>query len=94
MIYNMLDHIEQNRDYTGLPEDRLIGTEEVIVPFHVIKYRLRDGSGSQVKEGMTIYCQINVFLVDGTQIVSSKGSKVTKFLIGRKRLINGLELGL
>lgn len=43
---------------------------------------------------MTINCFVNIFLIDGTQISSSKGSKVTKFLLGRKRLISGLELGL
>jgi FKBP-type peptidyl-prolyl cis-trans isomerase len=72
----------------------LVGIEEVIVPFHIVKYRLRDGSGSKVQEGMTIYCLANIFLIDGTQIVSSKGNKVTRLLLGRNRLIKGLELGL
>ena len=43
---------------------------------------------------MTLYTLTNIFHVDGTQVVSSKGNRVTKFLIGRKRLIRGLELGL
>jgi hypothetical protein len=85
-----MDHIEQNRDLCGLPEERLVGTEEVIIPYHVVLYRLRDGSGTQVKPGMTVYCIMNVFLIDGTQIVSSRGNKVTKMLIGRNRLIKGL----
>jgi hypothetical protein len=86
----MLDHIEQNRDFAGLPEDQLVGEEEVVVPYHVVKYRLREGSGSRVAEGMTLYCLVNVFLIDGTQIASCKGNKVTKFLLGRNRLIKGL----
>ena len=43
---------------------------------------------------MTLYTLTNIFHVDGTQVVSSKGNRVTKFLIGRKRHIRGLELGL
>ena len=44
-IYIMADQYEQNRELTGLPEERLLGIEEIIVPFHVVTYCLRDGSG-------------------------------------------------
>ncbi len=64
------------------------------MPFHVVKYCLRDGSGATAEPGMTLFTLTNIFHIDGTQIVSSKGNRVTKFLIGRKRLIRGLELGL
>jgi len=43
---------------------------------------------------MTLYCLVDIFLIDGTQIVSSKGNKITKYLFGRNRLVSGLELGL
>ncbi len=32
-----------------MPKDRIIGTEEIIVPFQIIKYVLRDGSGDYVE---------------------------------------------
>jgi FKBP-type peptidyl-prolyl cis-trans isomerase len=72
----------------------LVGKEDVVVPYHIVKYSLREGSGSTVQEGMTIYCLLNVFLIDGAQIVSSRGNKVSRLLLGRNRLIRGLELGL
>jgi hypothetical protein len=71
-----------------------LGKEEIVVPFHVVKYCLRDGCGAKAEPGITLYTLTNIFHIDGTQIVSSKGNRVTKFLIGRKRLIKGLELGL
>lgn len=43
---------------------------------------------------MTLCCLLDIHLIDGTQIVSSKGNKVTKLLFGRNRLIKGLEIGL
>lgn len=47
-----------------------------------------------MRSGMNIICYVNIYLIDGTQIVTSKGNKITKYLIGRNRLIKGLEIGL
>jgi FKBP-type peptidyl-prolyl cis-trans isomerase len=89
-----MDYLEQNRELFGLPEERLVGREQVVLPYQIIKYCLREGSGGQVQPGMTLSCYLNVFLIDGTQIVSSRASKVTRLLFGRNRLIRGLETGL
>lgn len=75
-------------------EEKLIGAEEELVPFHIVRYCLREGSSEAVSPGMTIFCLVDIFLSDGTQIVSSKGNKITKYLFGRNRLIRGLEIGL
>ena len=64
----------------------------MLVPNHLIKYMLREGGGPEVKPGMTIHCIVNVFLIDGTPLI--KGTKITKYLYGRNRLIEGLEVGL
>lgn len=85
-----MEYLEQNRELFGLPEEKLVGKEEILLPYQVIKYCLREGSGTRVQAGMTIFCYLNVFLIDGTQIVSSRGNKVSRMLFGRNRLIRGL----
>ncbi len=65
-----------------------MGKEKVIVPFHVVKYCLREGGGASVEPGMTIFCVNNIYLIDGTPVV--KANRITKYLLGRNRLIKGL----
>jgi hypothetical protein len=90
MIYDSLE----NQSYVPKQPEFIIGIEEVIIPYHLVKYRYREGGGSPIQFGMTAYCLVDIFLVDGTQIAHSKNNKITKFLYGRNRLIRGLELGL
>ena len=85
------DHELQQRSFAC---DNYPVEEKVIVPFHVIKYILRPGGGRSAEPGMTLSCLVDIYTGDGTQISNCRGGRITRFLLGRGRLIDGLEVGL